>query len=121
MEKNIMFVGIVGIAVIVGIVLFVNSTISGLYFAADDYYVRPSGLQFRVESGVAVLQHDMPVISSCRNSAVCSGEAAYSCCNHDGSECILPAEAEESRGACPATHRARCQCREDYIAGLMER
>lgn len=122
MDKNVMLAGIFAIIAIVGIVLFVNNTITGAYyFAADDYYVKPSGMQFRVESGVAVLQSDVAVNQVCRNAVPCGGQAQYVCCRHDGTECILPSDDDAARGSCPLTHRSRCQCREDHVAGLVER
>jgi len=122
MEKKIMLVGIFALAAIVAIVLVVQNTLTGMvYFAADDYYVRPSGMQMRVESGVMVLQSDVVVNQVCRNAVACDGESRYTCCNHDGTSCIRPDQDDAARGSCPPTHRSRCQCREDYVAGLYER
>lgn len=121
MTKQLAILGIFASLSIVGIVLFVNGTISGLYFAEDDYYVRPSGIQFRVESGVAVLQSDVAVNQVCRNAVPCDYQSSYTCCTHDGSDCIVPSQASQSAGSCPLSHRSRCQCREDYVAGLVER
>jgi hypothetical protein len=121
MDKPVMFAGIFAIIAIVGIVLFVNSTITGQYFAAEDYYVRPSGMQMRVESGVMVLQSEQVVNQVCRNAIYCNGLTRYTCCNDEGTSCVLPTAGEEAKGSCPGTHRSRCQCREDYVAGLFER
>jgi hypothetical protein len=121
MEKSVIIAGIFGIIAIVGIVLLVNSTITGQYFAAHDYYVRPSGMQMRVESGVMVLQSDVAVNQVCRNSINCNGLTRYTCCNDEGTSCVLPTAGEETAGRCPSSHRSRCQCREDYVAGLFER
>jgi hypothetical protein len=121
MDKPVMFAGIFGIIAIVGIVLFVNTSISGQYFAAEDFYVRPSGMQMRVESGVMVLQTEQVVNQVCRNSVNCNGLTRYTCCNDEGTSCVLPTAGEETAGKCPGTHRSRCQCREDYVAGLYER
>lgn len=120
-NKKIAVVGIFGILAVIAIVLFVNNTLTGMYYAADDYYVRPSGMQFRVESGVAILQADVAVIATCKNAIFCENQARYTCCNHMGTECILPSTLEEAQGRCPLTHRSRCQCKEDYIANLYEK
>lgn len=124
MDKPIMITGIFAILAIIGIVLFVNNaTISGRVISinADDFYVRPTGMQMRVESGVMVLQSETPINSVCKNAIFCNGERSYTCCNHEGTSCILPSNDDANKGSCPLTHRSRCQCREDYIAGLVEK
>jgi hypothetical protein len=120
MEKQVMLAGIFGITTIIAIVLLVNSANTGLYWA-DDYYVRPSGMQMRVESGVVVLQTEPVINEVCHNAAYCNGQATYSCCSHDSTSCIIPSQEDHTRGSCPSTHRSRCQCREDYVAGLIEK
>jgi len=128
MDKNIMIIGIFATLAIVGIVLFVNSTISGNVvgtgdeYAFDYYVARPwSGMQFRTESGVVVMQGEQVINQVCRNSVFCDGKASYVCCNDMGTDCQIPAKADEARGGCPLIRRSKCQCREDYIAGLQER
>jgi hypothetical protein len=119
MDKAIALTGIFGMIAIITIVLVVNSSLSGMVIGADDYYVRPSGMTLRSESGVVVLQSEVVTSEMCRNTAFCNGQTRYTCCKHDGTGCILPLD--DTTGSCPLSHRSRCQCREDYVAGLVEK
>lgn len=122
MEKKIGLIGIVALVAIIVMVFVVNTTLSGMLINADDYYVRPSGMQWRVESGVSILQSEPVINQVCRNTIPCGNtRITYTCCKHDGSGCILPSAADQSRGSCPLSYRSRCQCREDYVAGLIEK
>ncbi len=121
MDKSIALAGIFAVVAIIAIVLFVNSTITGGIIGADDFYVRPTGMQMRLESGVVVLQSDPAIIQVCRNAIACDGKASYTCCKHDGTVCVLPSAEDVARGGCPKAHRSRCQCKEDYVAGLIEK
>jgi hypothetical protein len=120
MSKQILITGIVAVIAIVAIVLIVDATLTGFVIGASDFYTRPSGMQMRLESGVVVLQSDVAVNSVCKNAIFCESQATYTCCRHDGTSCILPTAGEHLLGSCPKTHRSRCQCREDYVAGLVE-
>lgn len=120
MSKAILLTGIVAIVAIITMVLVVNTTLTGMVVGAQDFYTRPSGMQFRVESGVEFLQSEVVTGQMCKNAVFCQGQTTYTCCRHDGTSCILPTAGEHVLGACPRTHRSRCQCREDYIAGLIE-
>ncbi len=115
MDKSVALAGIFGILAIIGIVLFVNGFITGKV----SYY--PAGMQLRTESGVQVLQSEVVVNQVCRNAIFCEGQSRYVCCNHDGSSCAIPSAENQAAGSCPLSHRSRCQCREDYIAGLEEK
>ncbi len=131
-----MLAGIFAVIAIVGIVLFVNSTITGkvtddypsVYYPynniyAQDFYVgRPSGgVKMVVESGVVLLQTEPVVNDVCRNAVNCFGLSTFVCCMHDGRECIVPNKENRLAGSCPTTHRSRCLCREDYMANLFEK
>ncbi len=115
-----MLVGIFAILAIVSIVMVVNVPSTGLSIYDADYYVKPSGMHFNTQSGVTVLQGDQPIVSACSSTVFCDGEASYTCCQQDTGACVLPGKIDESKGACPSTHRSRCQCREAYIADLFE-
>lgn len=117
MNKSVALAGIFGILAIIGIVLFVNGFITG--GVIEGYYL--PGMHIRTESGVQILQSDVVVNQVCRNAIFCDGQATYTCCKHDGTACTLPSDEDAARGSCPLTHRSRCQCREDYIAGLQEK
>jgi len=121
MDKTLL-AGVFAILAIVGIVFIVNSSITGMYVDTygPDFYVRPSGMQMRVESGVAVLQSDVVVNQVCRNAVFCEGQARYVCCEHNAQSCQLPTAEQEAANVCPLTHRSRCLCREAYIADLFE-
>ena len=127
MNKSIMIAGIFAVIAIVGIVLFVNSTITGkVYYPynniyADDFYVKPTGVKMGVASGTVYLQTEQVVNDVCRNAVNCFGLSTFVCCMHDGRECIVPAKEYRDAGSCPGTHRSRCLCREDYVAMLYEK
>ena len=122
MDKTLL-AGVLAILAIVGIVFVVNTSITGMYIETygPDFYVKPSGMQMRVESGVAVLQSEVVTNQVCRNAVFCDGQSRYVCCSHDAQSCQLPTEAQKAANVCPLNHRSRCLCREDYIAGLFER
>ncbi|MEM4240304.1 MAG: hypothetical protein QXM31_03445 [Candidatus Woesearchaeota archaeon] len=124
--------GVFAIIAIVGIVLFVNSSITGKFYYpsvyypynniyADDFYVKPTGMKMDVASGVVFLRPDQVVNDVCRNAVNCYGLSDYTCCKHDGTDCMIPPEEYRAAGLCTYTHRSKCLCREDYIAGLVER
>jgi hypothetical protein len=119
--KQIALAGIVAMIAIVTMVLVVQSSLTAQVIGADDFYTQPSGMQMRLESGVVVLQSDVVTNSPCKNAVFCQNAAQYVCCRHDGTSCVLPEDGNRASGSCPLTHRNRCQCREDYIAGLVER
>jgi len=127
MDKTIMIAGIFAVIAIVGIVLFVNSTITGrVYYPynniyADDFYVKPTGMKMDVASGTVFLRPDQVVSNVCMNAVECHGLSGYTCCKHDGTSCIIPPKEYRDAGMCPSSHRSRCLCREDYVAGLVEK
>ncbi len=127
MEKAVIVSGVLAIIAIVGMVLYVNSSISGaVYYPynniyADDFYVRPSGVKMGVASGSVYLYTDSVINNVCGSTVDCHGLSTYTCCNHIGSECIIPPEEYREVGMCPGTHRGRCVCKEDYIAMLHEK
>ncbi|MEM4254188.1 MAG: hypothetical protein QXR48_02265 [Candidatus Woesearchaeota archaeon] len=133
MDKSIMLAGIFAVIAIVGIVLFVNNTITGkvvdypsVYYPynniyADDFYVKPTGVRMDVASGVVFLRPDQVINNVCMNTVKCYGLSDFVCCKHDGTECVIPPKEYRDAGTCPLTHRSKCQCKEDYIAGLVEK
>lgn len=127
MDKSIMIAGILAVIAIIGIVLFVNTSITGqVYYPynniyAQDFYVKPSGIQMETSSGVVLLQTDNVINNVCSNAVTCGNTGTYTCCKHDASACIVPDKGYQSLGSCPMTYRSKCLCREDYVAGLMER
>ncbi len=127
MDKAVMVAGIFAILAIVGIVLFVNSSVTGkVYYPynniyAPDFYVKPTGMQMDVSSGVVYLKSDQIINNVCMNTVLCGGKSPYVCCKHDGTECIVPPAEYQEAGSCPLTHRGRCLCKEDYMAGLIEK
>jgi len=127
MDKAVMVAAIFAVIAIVGIVLFVGNSISGqIYYPynniyAQDFYVRPSGVQMETASGVVLLQTDNVINNVCSNAVNCGNTGTYTCCKHDGSSCIVPDPGFQEVGTCPMAHRSKCLCREDYIAGLVER
>ena len=133
MDKPVMIAGIFAVIAIVGIVLFVNSTITGkvidypsVYHPynniyAQDFYVKPSGVKMGVSSGTVYLETEHVINGVCKNTINCHGLSDYVCCKHDGTDCIIPPKEYRDAGFCTYTHRSKCQCREDYIAGLVER
>jgi hypothetical protein len=127
MDKAIMVAGVFAIIAIVGIVLFVSGAINAnVYYPynniyAQDFYVRPSGVQMVVESGSVLLQTDSVINDVCRNTILCGNDAPYVCCKHDGTSCILPPIENQQAGSCTNLYRSKCLCKEDYVAALMER
>jgi hypothetical protein len=89
--------------------------------ALDDFNAAGQAWNLRVESGVEVLQGEMPTISVCQNTVYCNGQSTYTCCKHNGLECVIPTEAEQEARICPLTHRSRCVCGEAYDAYLEEK
>ena len=120
MSTKLAVVGIFAVLAIVSIVLIVGPSSTGFSIYDNSYFVKPSGLHFNAQSGVEVLQGDQPIISSCSSTVFCDGNAAYACCSQTSNTCVLPGKLDEIKGACPDTHRSRCQCREAYIADLFE-
>jgi hypothetical protein len=127
MDKAVMVAGVFAIIAIVGIVLFVNSSINAnVYYPynniyAQDFYVKPTGVQMKTESGVVLLQTDSVINDVCRNTIVCGNTGTYTCCKHDGSGCIIPPPEYQQAGLCTNEYRGKCLCKEDYVAALMER
>ncbi|MEM2916426.1 MAG: hypothetical protein QXT19_03670 [Candidatus Woesearchaeota archaeon] len=127
MDKPVIVAGILAILAIVGIVFFVNSAMTGKFYYpynniyADDFYVKPTSVRMDVASGVVFLRPDQVINNVCMNTVLCSGKSSYVCCKHDGTECIIPPKEYQESGSCPLTHRGRCLCKEDYLAGLVEK
>lgn len=125
MDKAVTFAGIFGILAIVGIVLFVNGSISGSYVSftepySRDFLVRPSGMRFYDDSGQVTMRSDSPINQVCKNAPFCNNQATYACCNDVGTDCQLPSLDDQAQGTCPGLRRGKCQCREDYIAAIQE-
>ena len=125
MDKAVTFAGIFGILAIVGIVLFVSSSISCSYVSftepySRDFLVRPSGMRFYDDSGQVTMRSDSPINQVCKNAPFCNGQATYTCCNDVGTDCQLPSYGDQSQGSCPGIRRGRCQCREDYLGAIQE-
>lgn len=128
MDKAVIVAGIVAVIAIVGIVLFVSHSISGqaVYYPnnniyAQDFYVWPSGVQMKTDSGVVLLQTDNVINNVCSSTLACNGTSTYVCCKHDASSCFVPDKDYQSYGNCPNAYRSKCLCREDYVAGLVEK
>lgn len=115
MNKQLVVLGIVAVLAVAGITILVDGLL------AEMSGVTGQAWTMRVESGVEVLQGEMPTISVCRNTVYCDGAATYTCCAHDALSCVLPTEAEQRQGSCPLTHRSRCVCGEAYDAYLEEK
>lgn len=127
MDKSIILAGIFAVIAIVGIVLFVNNSITGkVYYPynniyADDFYAKPTGVRMDVASGVVFLRPDQVINNVCMNTVECHGLSDFVCCKHDGTECIIPPKEYRDAGVCTYTHRSKCLCKEDYLAGLVEK
>ncbi len=132
MDKAVMVAGIFAVLAIVGIVFFVNNSMTGkVYYPAvyypynniysDDFYVKPTGVKMDVASGVVFLRPDQVINNVCMNAVMCGGKSSYVCCKHDGTECIVPSKEYQDANSCPLTHRGRCLCKEDYMSGLIEK
>lgn len=106
--------GIVSVLAVAGITLLINGFFS-------DPSVTGQAWTARVQSGVEVLQGEMPTISVCKNTVYCNGLSTYACCSHDGLSCVIPTQAMQSQGTCPLTHKSRCVCGEAYEAYLEEK
>jgi hypothetical protein len=124
-DKAVTFAGIFGVLAIVGIVLFVNSSISGAYVSftepySRDFLVRPSAMEMHDDNGLITMRSDAPINQVCKNAPSCQGQASYTCCNDVGTECVLPSIADQSANSCPSVRRSRCLCREDYLGGIAE-
>lgn len=117
MDKQIMLAGIVAIITIVTIVLVIDSSLTGLSLYGE---MLPAGMQLRTESGVEVFDLPRAINNACWSTINCNGRSTYVCCSHDGTSCVLPGIADQRKGSCPLTHRSRCQCKEDFTAGLEE-
>ena len=114
MTKQLAMLGIVSVLAIAGIFVLVDGLLKDISVTGQPWVLR-------TESGVEVLQGEMPTISVCRNTVYCLGQATYTCCKHDGSSCVIPTPEEQSIGSCPKTHRSRCVCGEAYEAYLEEK
>jgi hypothetical protein len=133
MDKNVAIAGMFGIITIVAIVLLVNTSLTGNLVDVierdtsdvvrgnmNDFFVKPTGMRFRHEGNIVILESKVEISTVCRNTISCNGQALYACCNGDGTGCVLPTASEESIGRCPNQYRSRCQCKEDYLAALEE-
>lgn len=128
MDKAVMVAGIFAIIAIIGIVFFVNNANVGkvVYYPenniyANDFYTFPTGVKMGVAGTMTYLYTDAVINDVCRNTIPCYGLSTYTCCKHDGSECIIPPKEYRDVGACTNVQRSKCVCQEDYVAGLFER
>lgn len=112
--KQLAILGVVSVLAIMGMFFLIDSTL-------NEFSATGQAWTLRVESGVEVLQGEMPTISVCENTVYCDGQSTYTCCKHNGMECVVPTETEQSLGICPKTHRSRCVCGEAYEAYLEEK